>query len=117
MATSSILSSLSSSLLGGGTGIDVTSTVNQLVAGLRAPEIAWQIQQGQLQGQINSLSQLNDQLTSLYDSVNALYDPNSSIASRTVTSSAQDIVTASATNGAIPASHTVVVNNLATTGT
>jgi len=117
MATSSILSSLSSSLLGGGTGIDVTSTVNQLVAGLRAPEIAWQIQQGQLQGQINSLSQLNDQITSLYDSVNALYDPNSSIASRTVTSSAQDIVTASATNGAIPASHTVVVNNLATTGT
>ena len=37
MATSDILNALSSSGLGTGQGIDVTATVNQLIANLRGP--------------------------------------------------------------------------------
>ena len=49
-SSSSILNALSSSL-GTGTGIDVTATVNQLIANLRGPEQVWQTQQQILQGQ------------------------------------------------------------------
>ena len=51
MATSDILNALSSSGLGTGQGIDVTATVNQLIANLRGPEQVWQTQQQILQGQ------------------------------------------------------------------
>ena len=49
-SSSSILNALSSSL-GTGQGIDVTATVNQLIANLRGPEQVWQTQQQILQGQ------------------------------------------------------------------
>ena len=47
MATSllDILNALSSSGLGTGQGIDVASTVSQLIANLRGPEQVWQTQQ------------------------------------------------------------------------
>ncbi len=49
-SSSAILNALSSSGLGTGQGIDVTSTVNQLIANLRGPEQVWQTQQQILQG-------------------------------------------------------------------
>ena len=57
MPTSDILNALSSSL-GTGQGIDVDSTVTQLITNLRGPEQVWQTQQQILQqAGISALSQ------------------------------------------------------------
>lgn len=115
MATSGIMSALSSAVLGGGQGIDVTSAVHQMITAIRTPEVGWQAQQQGLQYEISTLNQLNSQISTLSDSVNALNDPAAVITARSATSSQPDILSASAANGAAPASHIVVVNNLATT--
>ncbi len=112
MATSDILNALSSSL-GTGQGIDVTSTVNQLIANLRGPEQVWQTQQQVLQGQSTSLTQLNTEVTALSNAVDALSDPAGTLSARAVTSSQPAIATATASNSTPVGSHTIVVNNLA----
>jgi len=113
MATSDILNALSSSL-GTGQGIDVTSTVNQLIANLRGPEQVWQTQQQILQGQSSALTQLNTEVTALSNAVDTLNDPAGALSARAVSSSAPAIATATASNSTPVGSHTVVVNNLAT---
>ena len=113
MATSDILNALSSSL-GTGQGIDVTSTVNQLIANLRGPEQVWQTQQQILQGQSSALTQLNTEVTALSNAVEALNDPAGTLSARAVSSSEPAIAIATASNSTPVGSHTVVVNNLAT---
>jgi len=113
MATSDILNALSSSL-GTGQGIDVTSTVNQLIANLRGPEQVWQTQQQILQGQSSALTQLNTEVTALSNAVDTLSDPAGALSARAVTSSEPAIATATASNSTPVGSHTIVVNNLAT---
>ncbi len=112
--SASILNSLSASGLGAGQGIDVTSTVNQLIAGLRAPEQVWQTQQQLLQGQVSALTQLNTEVTALAGAVTNLSDPAGDLTARTVSSSDPGLVTATASNATSAGSHTVVVNSLAT---
>jgi len=112
MATSDILNALSSSL-GTGQGIDVTSTVNQLIANLRGPEQVWQTQQQILSGQSTALTQLNTEVTALSNAIDTLDDPAGALTSRAVTSSQPGIATATASNSTPVGSHTVVVNNLA----
>ncbi len=114
MATSDILNALSSSGLGTGQGIDVTATVNQLIANLRGPEQVWQTQQKILAGQSSALTQLNTEVTALSNAVDTLNDPAGTLTARSVTSSQSAIVTATASNSTPIGSHTVVVNNLAT---
>jgi flagellar hook-associated protein 2 len=113
MATSDILNALSSSGLGTGQGIDVTSTVNQLIANLRGPEQVWQTQQQILQGQSSALTQLNTEVTALSNAVDTLNDPAGALSARAVTSSQPAIATATASNSTPVGSHTIVVNNLA----
>jgi flagellar hook-associated protein 2 len=113
MATSDILNALSSSL-GTGQGIDVTSTVNQLITNLRGPEQVWQTQQQILQGQSSALTQLNTEVTALSNAVDTLNDPAGALSARAVTSSEPGIATATASNSTPVGSHTIVVNNLAT---
>ncbi len=113
MATSDILNALSSSGLGTGQGIDVTSTVNQLIANLRGPEQVWQTQQQVLQTQSSALTQLNTEVTALSTAVDSLSDPAGALAARSVTSSQPNIATASASNSTPLGSHTIVVSNLA----
>jgi len=114
MASSDILSALSSSGLGTGQGIDVSSTVAQLIANLRGPEQVWQTQQKLLQTQVSSLTQLNTEVSALADAINNLSDVGGTINSRNVSSSQPGLVTASASNAAPAGSHTVVVSSLAT---
>jgi len=114
MATSDILNALSSSGLGTGQGIDVTATVNQLIANLRGPEQVWQTQQQLLAGQSSALTQLNTEVAALSDATNSLSDPAGSLSARSVTSSQSNLVTASASNSTPVGSHTIVVSNLAT---
>jgi len=115
MASSSILSALSSSGLGIGQGLDVTTTVAQLIAGLRGPEQVWQTQQQILQNQSAALTQLNNEVTTLGNAVNSLTDVSGAINARAVTSSNTGVVTASATTATPTGTHTIVVNSLATT--
>src|SRR5713226_6174060 len=114
MATSDILNALSSSGLGTGQGIDVTATVSQLIANLRGPEQVWQTQQKLLQGQSSALTQLNTEVTALSNTVDSLNDPAGALTARSVTSSEPAVATATASNSTPVGSHTVVVNNLAT---
>jgi flagellar hook-associated protein 2 len=112
MATSDILNALSSSL-GTGQGIDVDSTVKQLITNLRGPEQVWQTQQQILQGQSSALTQLNTEVTALSNAVDTLNDAAGAISARAVSSSEPGIVTATASNSTPVGSHTIVVNNLA----
>lgn len=115
MSSSAILTALSSSNTGMGSGIDVASTVASMIAALRAPEIQWQRQQVGLQYQINALNQLNTEVSNLSTAIDALNDAGGAIGARSVTSSQSGIVTGSAANSAATGSHIVVVNNLAST--
>jgi flagellar hook-associated protein 2 len=114
MPTSDILNALSSSGLGTGQGIDVTSTVNQLITNLRGPEQVWQTQQQILKGQSDALTQLNTEVTALSNAIDALNDPAGALSARAVSSSQPGIAIASASNSTPVGSHTIVVNNLAT---
>ena len=112
MATSDILNALSSSL-GTGQGIDVDSTVTQLITNLRGPEQVWQTQQQILQGQTSALTQLNTEVTALSNAVDTLNDAAGALSARAVSSSEPAIATATASNSTPVGSHTIVVNNLA----
>ena len=98
-----------------GQGIDVASTVQQLVAAASAPEQNWQTQQQQIQAQEGVVNQINSGLSALLGYVNTLKDPAGALESVSVTSSNSNIVTATATAGASFGSHVVVVNNLSST--
>ena len=111
-SSSAILNALSSSL-GTGQGIDVTSTVNQLITNLRGPEQVWQTQQQILAGQSSALTQLNTEVTALSNAVDTLNDPAGALSARAVSSSQPAIATATASNSTPVGSHTIVVNNLA----
>lgn len=115
MSSSAILTALSSSNTGMGTGIDVTSTVSAMITALRIPETQWQNQQRTLQNQINALDQLNTEASNLSTAVDALNDSSGAISARTVSSSQTGVVTASAANSAAVGNHVVVVNRLAST--
>src|ERR1051325_9987318 len=114
MANSSIMSSLSSSGLGTGAGIDVANTVAQLIAAIRAPEQVWQTQQSLAKVQGQALTQLNTEVASLSNAIDTLKDVAGAVTARSVTSSNTNLVSASASNATPVGSHTVVINNLAT---
>ena len=97
-------------------GIDVNSTVAQLIDIERAPERQWQQQQSTLQVQTASINALSSLVSSLEDKLNALKDPIGAFTARTAASSQSNIVTASVAAGAAAGNHVVVVNSLATTG-
>jgi flagellar hook-associated protein 2 len=114
MATSAVLSALSSSGLATGQGIDVASTVSQLIAAIRAPEQVWQTQQSLAKVQGQALTQLNTEVTALSNAVSSLNDVAGAVTARGVTSSDSNLVSASASNATPVGSHTVVINSLAT---
>jgi flagellar hook-associated protein 2 len=106
---------LNTASLFSGQGIDVASVVDQLVSAARAPETAWQNQQQTIQVQQSSINQLNTELSSFQSAVQALKDPAGALGSVTPFSSNSSIATISALPGTAVGSHTLVVNNLATT--
>jgi flagellar hook-associated protein 2 len=97
-----------------GSGIDVTSVVNQILDAERGPETVWKSQQTSLTLQSAALTSINSSLSSLEDKVNALKDLSGVLANKSATSSQTGILTASAQSSAVPGSHTVIVSNLAT---
>jgi len=118
MATSSVNLNnmgLNQGTVSSGSGIDVTSVVNQIIDSQRGPEKLWQQQQSNLTSQTNALNSLNSSLTALQTAMRALSDMSGVMSSNTATSSQTGILTATAQSGASAGNHLIVVTNLATT--
>jgi len=113
MSTSPLTISMPSLL--SGQGIDVASTVQQLVTAAEAPEQTWQTQQQQIQSAEGVVNQINSDLSTLLTNVNALQDAGGTLQSVSATSGNSNIVTATAAAGASLATHVVTVTNLAST--
>jgi flagellar hook-associated protein 2 len=98
-----------------GTGIDVNATVASILAGKRGQETVWQNQQKILAAQQTDLLQINSQISQLKSAFLALSSPTGSLATNNVTSSLTRLVSGSADSTAVAGSHTIVVQNLAST--
>jgi flagellar hook-associated protein 2 len=100
----------------GGTGFDVTSTVNQIVANMQAVETPWKNQLTSLQSQDSALTSMGTDLSSLSTALQSLTDFQGVMAGKQGSSSDTAVLqlTSAATN-AVAGSHAIVVNSLAQT--
>ena len=99
-----------------GSGFDVTSTVNQILAIEQAIETPWKTQLTNLQAQDTALSSFGTHLATLSSSLQSLTDFSGVFASKQGSSSDTNVVAlTSASNLATAGSHTIVVNHLAQT--
>jgi len=97
-----------------GSGIDVTSVVNQILASESAPENQLKQNLTDLASAQVTLSGFNSGLSGLLTSVNALSDIGGALTARTAVSSRTDLLSATADSSAAAGRHTIVVANLAT---
>jgi len=109
--------SLNPSTILSGQGIDVSSVVQQIIAGQSGELSVWQGQESTFATQNGVLEGINNDLTNLQTAVAALADPIGALAAQAATSSDPGVLTATASGSAISGTHQIVVNNLATTGT
>ena len=109
------LSALFSATGSTSSGIDVASTVSEILAADRAPEQLWQAQQQAISQQTSALNQLNSEAASLVDSLSSLQDPLGALAAQETTSTQPSLVTATAGGTAATGNHVIVVSNLAST--
>ena len=99
-----------------GQGIDVTSTVNQIVTNLQAVETPWKNQLTSLQSRDTALTNLGTQLSTLSTDLQALTDFQGTLASKTGSSSDTSVLSlTSASATATAGTHSVIVQNLAQT--
>ncbi|HEY0161251.1 MAG TPA: flagellar filament capping protein FliD [Edaphobacter sp.] len=99
-----------------GQGIDVASTVSQIMAAEQAIEDPWKSQLSTLQAQDTMLSQMGSDLSTLATALQKLTDFNGVLAGKQGSSSNEDVVSiSSASSLAAAGSHTIVVNQLAQT--
>ncbi len=106
---------LNSSTSTSGSGIDVTSTVDAILEVDAAPEIQMQNQVTADNAQTSALTSIGTDLASLQTAVQALNDPAGALSNVTVSSSNNDVVSATASNGTAAASHSIDVLSLAST--
>ena len=111
-AVNSILNSATST---SGSGLDVQSTVDAILQIDAQPEINLQNQVTALNSQTSALKQIESDLTSLQTAVQALSDPMGAFGSLAVSSSNNNVVSATASNGTTAGTHTILVSSLATT--
>ena len=98
-----------------GSGIDVTSTVDAILQIDAQPEVNLQNQVTALNSQTSALQTIETDLAALQTSVQALSDPVGAFSAVAVTSSNNDVVSATAAAGTATGTHSIVVNSLATT--
>ncbi len=111
---SSILSSVNNAFSGKTSGIDVGSTVAELMQIERQPEAQMQQQQAGISQQISMLGVISNDLQALANVTHSVSDINGGLQAKTVTSTRDDVVTATADTTAAIGKHTVTVTNLAT---
>ncbi|MFZ0814505.1 MAG: flagellar filament capping protein FliD [Candidatus Sulfotelmatobacter sp.] len=109
--------SLNPSTILSGQGIDVSSVVSQIVSEQSGQLSVWDGQQSTLATQEGLLEGEENNLTSLQNAVAALADPTGALAAQAANSSDTSVLTATAQSSAVTATHNIVVNSLATTGT
>jgi flagellar hook-associated protein 2 len=101
-----------------GQGIDVASTVTQMVAQLQGTETPYKNQLTSLQSQDTVISNLGSLLSTLSNDITALTDPVGVLSGKLGSSSDNNTLTLlSASTTATAGSHTVTVQNLAQTST
>ena len=114
VSLSSILSNINDAFSGKTNGIDVQSTVAELMQIERLSEAQMQQQQADISQQISMLGVISGDLQALYTAANTLRDSTGGLTAKTATSSRTDIVTATADTTAAIGNHTLTVSNLAT---
>ena len=105
--------SFNSASLLNGNGIDVSAIVSQIQAGQSGQLTAWKADQTTLQTQATTITNINNDLSSLATAVQALSDPTGALTGLTATSSESAVLTATVQAGATAASYNVVVTSLA----
>jgi flagellar hook-associated protein 2 len=98
-----------------GSGLDVGSTVDQLLYVERAPERLMQSQQSAITAKLSVLQGLQSKLDALEDTTNLLRDYAGPMTSRIATSSNSAVFSATASQLAMSGVHSVEVDRLATT--
>ena len=107
---SDILSAFSSTQ-----GINVQAAVAAAIAAESGPLTQMQNQQAALASQTSDLNVVEGHVQSLETALDALGDPAGQLMSMTASSSNSNVVSATASAGAAPGNHVVVVNNVAST--
>jgi flagellar hook-associated protein 2 len=97
-------------------GIDVTAAVAAAIYADRAPERVWDTDQTTLASQTTALTAMQTATTAITTDLTALNSLTGPLAEVTATSSDTGVVTATAAPGTVAGVHTIVVNNIATTG-
>ena len=100
-----------------GNGIDVNSLITEVQAQEGGQVTTWQQEQTTLQTQATALDTLNTDLSNLQTAVSALTDPLGALTAVAANSSLPAVLTATADSTAASANHTIVVTNLASSGT
>jgi flagellar hook-associated protein 2 len=98
-----------------GSGIDVTATVDAILEADATPETNLQTEVTNYNTQTSALQSIESDLSSLQTAVESLSDPAGAFSAVTVSSSNNDVVSATAANASPVGSHTITVNSLATT--
>ena len=96
-----------------GSGIDVQSTVDQLMSLQKAPLTHMQRQQTNLTSQTSALTDIQRRLQSLENVVQSLGDYTGSVAARTAMSSQSSAISATATSAAVISQHQISVDHMA----
>ncbi len=97
-------------------GIDVTAAVAAAIYADRAPERVWDADQTTLASQTTALTAMQTATTAITTDLTALNNLTGPLAEVTATSSDTDVVSATAAPGTVAGVHTIVVNNIASTG-
>ncbi len=98
-----------------GSGIDVQATVDAILQIDAAPELQLQQQVTNLNTQTSALQTLQSDLTAFQNSLYALTDFNGGFGALCVSSSNNEVVSATAANGTATGTHSITVSHLATT--
>ncbi len=99
-----------------GTGFDVSSTVTSIMTNMRAPETAWATRTTALTSQDAALSTLGTDMAALSSALSALTSFDGSFAQKMgATSDSNTVALTNATSAAAAGTHTLTVQQLATT--
>jgi len=111
-AVNAILNSATSTA---GSGIDITSTVDAILQIDAAPEVTLDAEVAAANAQTSALQGLQSDITAFQTSLQTLTNPVGDFAGLSVSSSNNNVVSATAANGTAVGTHTVSVSHLATT--
>jgi flagellar hook-associated protein 2 len=115
-ASTSTLQSLLSSLNNGSAGINVTSTVDEILSADAEPMDALETDQTTLTNQSSAITQLESEASAVANDLSTLQDPAGVLSSVAASSSDSSVLTAAAVDGTATGTHSVTVASLATAG-